>query len=68
MVGRGQTVNICRCEQGEEVTLAYGKGLLSLSGDMADNAKFYTRLYPVGSSATSTRRNTATPGCNCPAA
>ena len=45
----GQTVNICRCEQGEEVTLAYGKGLLSLSGDMADNAKFYTRLYPVGS-------------------
>lgn len=46
----GQTVNICRCEQGEEVTLAYGKGLLSLSGDMADNAKFYTRLYPIGSS------------------
>ena len=46
----GQTVNICRCEQGEEVTLGYGKGLLSLSGDMADNAKFYTRLYPVGSS------------------
>lgn len=46
----GQTVNICRCEQGEEVTLAYGKGLLSLSSDMADNAKFYTRLYPVGSS------------------
>lgn len=45
----GQTVNICRCEQGEEVTLAYGKGLLSLSSDMADNAKFYTRLYPVGS-------------------
>lgn len=45
----GQTVNLCRCEQGEEVTLAYGKGLLSLSGDMADNAKFYTRLYPVGS-------------------
>lgn len=46
----GQTVNLCRCEQGEEVTLAYAKGLLSLSGDMADNAKFYTRLYPVGSS------------------
>ena len=46
----GQTVNLCRCEQGEEVTLAYGKGLLSLSSDMADNAKFYTRLYPVGSS------------------
>lgn len=46
----GQTVNVCRCETGEEVTLAYGKGLTSLECDMADNAKFYTRLYPVGSS------------------
>jgi hypothetical protein len=46
----GQTVNVCRCEQGEEVTLAYGKGLTGLECDMADNAKFYTRLYPIGSS------------------
>lgn len=46
----GQTVNVCRCEHGEEVTLAYGKGLTSLKCDMADNVKFYTRLYPIGSS------------------
>lgn len=46
----GQTVNVCRCETGEEVTLGYNKGLTGISCDMADNAKFYTRLYPVGSS------------------
>ena len=46
----GQTVNVCRCEHGEEVTLAYGKGLTSLECVMADNVKFYTRLYPIGSS------------------
>lgn len=46
----GQTVNLCRCEHGEEVSLAYGKGLTELSRDKADGAKFYTRLFPVGSS------------------
>ena len=46
----GQTVNLCRCEHGEEVSLAYGKGLTGLSCDKADGAKFYTRLFPVGSS------------------
>ena len=46
----GQTVNVCRCERGEEVSLSYGKGLTGLECDMADNTKFYTRLYPVGSS------------------
>ena len=46
----GQTVNLCRCEHGEEVSLAYGKGLAGLSRDKADGAKFYTRLFPVGSS------------------
>ena len=46
----GQTVNVCRCETGEEVALGYGKGLTGLSCDMADNADFYTRLYPIGSS------------------
>ena len=45
----GQTVNICRCEQGEEIALAYNKGLTSLECDMADNVAFYTRLYPLGS-------------------
>ena len=46
----GQTVNLCRCEHGEEVSLAYGKGLAELSRDKADGAKFYTRLFPIGSS------------------
>lgn len=45
----GRYVNLCRCEKGEEVVLGYGKGLMSLSCDRADNVKFYTRLYPKGS-------------------
>ena len=45
----GMYANLCRCERGEEVTLGYGKGLTALSCDKADNAKFYTRLYPLGS-------------------
>lgn len=46
----GQTLNLCRCEYGEEVTLAYGKGLTEIDKDTADNVKFYTRLFPIGSS------------------
>lgn len=46
----GTTVNLCRCEHGETVTLGYDKGLVSLDCGDADNVKFYTRLFPVGSS------------------
>lgn len=46
----GQTVNVCRCEHGESVTLGYNKGLTSIDPGKADNVKFYTRLWPVGSS------------------
>lgn len=46
----GQTVNVCRCEHGEPVTLGYNKGLTSIDPGKADNVKFYTRLWPVGSS------------------
>ena len=46
----GQTLNLCRCEHGEEVTLGYNNGLTSLDRDLADNVKFYTRLFPIGSS------------------
>ena len=46
----GKTLNLCRCERGETIELKYGAGLISLERDVADNAKFYTRLYPVGSS------------------
>lgn len=45
----GTTVNLCRCERGEQVTLGYGKGLTSLYRDVADNVKFFTRLFPIGS-------------------
>ena len=45
----GQTVNICRCEHGEEITLGYGKGLTSLERDTGNTNKFYTRLFPIGS-------------------
>lgn len=46
----GQTVNLCRCEHGQEVTLGYGKGLTRLSRGKADGVRFYTRLFPIGSS------------------
>lgn len=46
----GMTVNVCRCEKGDEVTLGYGNGLLSIERDSADNVKFFTRLFPIGSS------------------
>jgi hypothetical protein len=45
----GETLNLCRCEHGEEVALGYDKGLTSLDRDTADGAKFYTRLFPIGS-------------------
>lgn len=46
----GMTVNVCRCERGDEVTLGYSNGLLSIERDSADNVKFFTRLFPIGSS------------------
>ncbi|WP_417099719.1 hypothetical protein [Leyella stercorea] len=46
----GMTVNVCRCERGDEVTLGYGNGLLSIERNSADNVKFFTRLFPIGSS------------------
>lgn len=46
----GQTVNICKCEHGEPVSMGYDKGLTGIEPGTADNVKFYTRLYPVGSS------------------
>ena len=46
----GATVNLCRCEHGERITLGYDKGLTSIDPGTANNVKFYTRLYPKGSS------------------
>lgn len=46
----GTTVNISRCEWGSALEIGYGEGLTSLEQDKAETAKFYTRLFPIGSS------------------
>lgn len=46
----GMSVNLCRCEFGELITLGYQKGLTKIQPDVADNVKVYTRLFPAGSS------------------
>lgn len=47
----GMTLNISRCEFGEPVPLSYGNGLIGgIERSMADGVKFFTRLFPVGSS------------------
>lgn len=47
----GMTLNISRCEFGEPVPLSYGDGLIGgIERSMADGVKFFTRLFPVGSS------------------
>lgn len=45
----GYTLNLCRCEHGDMLELGYGMGLLNVSKDSNDNAPFFTRLYPIGS-------------------
>ena len=45
----GTTLNISKAQYGEPLTLGYQKGLISLERDKADNVKFYTRLFPLGS-------------------
>ncbi|MDH8702367.1 hypothetical protein M2138_001729 [Dysgonomonadaceae bacterium PH5-43] len=46
----GTTINLTRCEFGNPITLGYNNGLTGLLKDGNDNAKFFTRLYPIGSS------------------
>ena len=46
----GETLNLSRCELGSAVVLGYGEGLTGMEQDKADNVKFYTRLFPIGSS------------------
>lgn len=46
----GFTLNISRCEFGEPIHLEYGGALLSgITCGTADGAKFFTRLFPLGS-------------------
>lgn len=47
----GTTLNITRCEYGEPIPLAYGNGLVGeITPSVASGVKFFTRLFPVGSS------------------
>ena len=47
----GTTLNITRCEFGEPIPLAYGNGLVGeITPSVAAGVKFFTRLFPVGSS------------------
>lgn len=45
----GTTLNISKAQYGEPLALGYQKGLISLSREKADNVKFYSRLFPIGS-------------------
>ncbi|MEG2856922.1 MAG: hypothetical protein RR924_14270, partial [Bacteroides sp.] len=45
----GLTVNLCRCEYGELIELGYENGLKEITLDTNENAKFFTRLFPMGS-------------------
>lgn len=46
----GRTINLSRCEHGNPIELGYLKGLTSsLVKTSNDNARFFTRLYPIGS-------------------
>lgn len=60
----GQTINLCRCEYGEELTLAYGKGLTGLERDKTDGTKFYTVFSRLAAAGISIRKNTATAACS----
>ena len=45
----GTTINVCRCEHGEPLTLGLADGLTRIEPATAGNVKFYTRLFPMGS-------------------
>ncbi len=44
----GTTVNVCRCEHSASITLGYGNGLTNVYKEKANNVKFFTRLFPIG--------------------
>ena len=45
----GYVVNLCKAERGERVELGYLKGLTGLSQEENGDVKFFTRLFPLGS-------------------
>lgn len=45
----GHVINLCRAERGERIELGYGQGLTSLSQEENGGVRFFTRLFPLGS-------------------
>jgi len=46
----GYTLNLCRCERGERVSLGYQQGLTQLiQSENSNDVEFFTRLIPLGS-------------------
>ena len=45
----GYTVNLCKAERGERIELGYLQGLTQLSQEDNGEVRFFTRLFPLGS-------------------
>ena len=45
----GYVVNLCKAERGERITLGHGQGLTRLSQEDNGEVRFFTRLFPLGS-------------------
>lgn len=45
----GYVINLCKAERGEVVELGYLKGLTNLAQEDNGEVKFFTRLFPLGS-------------------
>ena len=45
----GYVINLCKAERGERIELGYLQGLTSLSQEENGEVKFFTRLFPLGS-------------------
>lgn len=46
---QGNTINLCKCELGDRVSLGYMQGATSVTAQADQNADFFTRLYVKGS-------------------
>ena len=45
----GYVINLCKAERGERIELGYLQGLTSLSQEENGEVRFFTRLFPLGS-------------------
>ena len=45
----GYVINLCKAERGERIELGYLQGLTSLSQEENGTVRFFTRLFPLGS-------------------